>query len=170
MTEPLRVLKEAGAEVHILSPQMGLLQGFRHHEKGIQVPVDRTLDEVDSRDYDAVVLPGGALNADQLRIDDRAKSFVRETMAADKPLAVICHGSWLLVSADLLRGRRLTSYVTIRDDLQNAGAHWVDEEVVLDGNLISSRKPDDLPAFNRELLRVFVSRAKSQAQSKTHAA
>lgn len=155
LTEPMKALKEAGAKVDVVSPQQGEIQAFKHHDKSITVPVDRSLQEVSPNDYDAVVLPGGALNADTIRIEPALKSFLTKFNEAGKPMAVICHAPWELVSAGLASGRTMTSYHTIQDDLRNAGATWVDREVVVDGNLVSSRQPDDLPAFNREMLNLF---------------
>jgi protease I len=155
LTEPKQALEGAGARVDVIAPKRGDIQAFRHHDKSITVPVDRTLDEARPEEYDGVMLPGGALNADALRVEPRAKRFLRAMWEAGRPFAVICHAPWELVSAGLAEGRRLTSYHTIQDDLKNAGAHWVDEEVVVDGQLVTSRQPDDIPAFNREMLRVF---------------
>jgi protease I len=155
LTEPKRALESAGARVDVIAPKPDAIQAFRHHDKSITVPVDRTLDEVRPGDYDAVMLPGGALNADALRVEPQLKQFLRAMWEAGRPFAVICHAPWELVSAGLAEGRRLTSYHTIQDDLKNAGADWVDQEVVVDGQLVTSRQPDDLPAFNREMQRVF---------------
>lgn len=155
LTEPKRALESAGARVHVIAPKPDEIQAFRHHDKSITVPVDRTLDEVRPGEYDAVMLPGGALNADALRVEPKLKQFLRAMWESGRPFAVICHAPWELVSAGLAEGRRLTSYHTIQDDLKNAGADWVDQEVVVDGQLVTSRQPDDLPAFNREMLRVF---------------
>jgi protease I len=155
LTEPIKALKEAGATVDVVSPKQGEIQAFNHHDKSITVPVDRLLQEVSPNDYDAVVLPGGALNADTIRVEPALKSFLTTFNQAGKPMAVICHAPWELVSAGLATGRSMTSYHTIQDDLRNAGATWVDREVVVDGNLVSSRQPDDLPAFNREMLNLF---------------
>lgn len=153
LTEPRDALQEAGATVHIIAPHSGEIKGLRHTQPGQSVAVDKTLDTASSDDYDALVLPGGAINADHLRIVPKARDFVRKIMdEQDKPTAVICHGPWLLVSSHLVRGKRLTSFPTIQDDITNAGGDWVDEEVVIDGNLITSRKPDDLPAFNKALI------------------
>jgi protease I len=153
LTEPVKTLQEAGAEVHIIAPKAGEIQGLKHVDKGKSVKVDKTLDEADADDYDALVLPGGAINADHLRMVEKARDFVIEMMdEQEKPTAVICHAPWVLVSAHLARGKRLTSYFTIQDDMVNAGADWVDEEVVIDGNLITSRNPGDLPAFNKALI------------------
>jgi len=155
LTRPKQALEDAGARVDVIAPKRGEIQAFRHHDKSITVPVDRTLDEVRPEEYDGVMLPGGALNADALRVEPTAKRFLRAMWEAGRPFAVICHAPWELVSAGLAEGRRLTSYHTIQDDLKNAGADWVDEEVVVDGHLVTSRQPDDLPAFHREMLRVF---------------
>jgi protease I len=153
LTEPVKALKEAGAEVEIIAPKAGEIKGLQHVDPGQSVKVDKTLDEADPADYDALVLPGGAVNADRLRMDQKARDFVIKVMdELGKPTAVICHAPWLLASAGLARGRKLTSFFTIQDDMRNAGADWTDEEVVVDGNLITSRKPDDIPAFNRALI------------------
>jgi protease I len=119
------------------------------------VKVDRTVEEASPEDYDALLVPGGVGNPDQLRGDENAVSFVRAFHRADKPMAVICHGPWVLVEAGVVRGKRLTSWPTLETDIRNAGGEWTDEEVVVDGNLVTSRKPDDIPAFNREMLRIF---------------
>lgn len=153
LTSPKQALEQAGATVEVIAPEGGAIQGVNHMEPGQSVKVDKTLDQANPDDYDAVVLPGGAVNADHLRVNERAQAFVTRLMNdLARPTAVICHAPWLLVSAKLAPGKRLTSYHTIQDDLRNAGAHWVDEEVVTDGNLITSRQPDDLPAFNQALL------------------
>lgn len=152
LTEPTKALREAGASVEIISRTREPIQAFKHHDKSIKIDVDKTLDEVSPDGYDAVLLPGGALNADEMRTDPKAQNFVRQMNAAGKPLAVICHAAWLLVSAGLAKGRTLTSWPTIADDLRNAGAQWVDREVVVDENLVTSRGPKDIPAFNEALL------------------
>jgi protease I len=155
LTEPVKALREAGARVDIIAPHAGELQAFQHHDKGVKVQVDRTLKEARPDEYDALQLPGGALNADALRAVPEAQAFIRAFAQAGKPMAAICHAPWELVSAGVAKGRTLTSYHTIQDDLRNAGATWVDQEVVVDGNLVTSRQPSDLPAFNREMLRLF---------------
>jgi protease I len=158
LTEPVKALREAGAKVDIIAPKSGEIQGLKHVDKGQSVKVDKTLDEADPKDYDAAVFPGGALNADKLRMVEKARDFIISIMdEQEKPTAVICHAPWLLVSAHLARGKKLTSFFTIQDDMRNAGADWVDEEVVVDGNLITSRKPDDLPAFNEALIKALSS-------------
>lgn len=155
LTEPVKALREAGIQVDIVSSKSGKIQAFRHHDKSIQVNVDRTLDQADPEDYDMLMLPGGALNADAARIDPRVRKFVSSFDQAGKPMAVICHAPWLLVSAGLVNGRTLTSYKTIQDDIENAGGNWVDQEVAVDRNWVTSRKPGDLPAFNREMLKLI---------------
>ncbi len=164
LTDPVRALKEAGARVDIVAPKRGEIQGFRHHDKAGKVQVDRTLAEIRPDEYDAVMLPGGALNADAIRVEPALQAFLRALQNGGKPFAVICHAPWELVSAGLVRGRTLTSYHTIRDDVQNAGGNWVDREVVVDGNWVTSRQPGDLPAFNREMLRLFASRQPAPAR------
>lgn len=146
--EPLKALKAAGAEVHVISASdTRELQGLNHVDKADTFQADLLLTEADPSTYDALVLPGGAINADHLRMVEGAREWVRDFLQADKPLAVICHAPWVLASSGVANGRRLTSYFTIQDDMRNAGADWVDEEVIIDGNLITSRNPDDLPAF-----------------------
>jgi protease I len=152
LLEPRKALEENGAKVDVIAPEAGTIKGLRHVEPGESVEVDKTLEEAEPGDYDAVVLPGGAINADNLRMNEKARSFVIANMEAGKPTAVICHAPWLLVSAGLTKGKRLTSFPTLQDDIINAGGDWVDEEVIVDGNLITSRKPDDLPSFNEALL------------------
>jgi protease I len=155
LKDPVSALEAEGAEVHVLSLEEGLIQGFHHHDQAGKAKVDHTLDQVRPTDYDALLLPGGALNADAIRREDSVRNFVQAIHRADKPMAVICHAPWILISAQLIEGMKLTSFHTIQDDVRNAGGQWVDEEVVVDGPLVTSRKPDDLPAFNREMIRVF---------------
>ena len=152
LAEPKKALEAAGATVHIVSPKGPQVTGMKHHDKGDSFPVDVPLDQAKAEDYDGLVLPGGVVNADTLRTDAAAQAFAKAFDAAGKPIAVVCHGPWLLISAGLAAGRTLTSWPSLRDDLRNAGATWVDREVVCDGNWTSSRKPDDLPAFNREFI------------------
>jgi protease I len=158
-TEPIKALKEAGATVETIAtgPEDGQVQGLKHVDKGQTFKIDKTLDEAEIDDYDALVLPGGAINADQLRMKDKARQWVKKASEDGKPLAVICHAPWVLASAGLAKGRKLTSFFTIQDDMRDAGAEWVDEEVVIDGNLITSRNPDDLPAFNHALISMMAS-------------
>lgn len=156
LTEPVKALKEAGADVEIIAPKSGEIKALRHVDPGESIKVDKTLDEADPSDYDALVLPGGVVNADHLRVEQKARDFVTKIMdELGKPTAVICHAPWMLVSTGLARGKRLTSYHTLQDDLRNAGADWVDEECVVDGNLITSRKPADIPAFNKALIKAL---------------
>jgi protease I len=155
LTEPKKALEEAGAHVEVLSEKPGEIQGFKHHDKAGKVKVDRPWDQARPGDYDGLMLPGGALNADQLRMFPKVRQFIREIDRAGKPIAAICHAPWELISAEIVRGRRMTSWPTIQDDLQNAGAEWVDQEVVVDQNLVTSRGPKDLPAFNREMIALF---------------
>ena len=152
LAEPKKALEAAGATVHIVAPKGPTVTGMKHHDKGDSFPVDVPLDQAKAEDYDGLVLPGGVVNADTLRTDAAAQAFAKAFDAAGKPIAVVCHGPWLLISAGLAAGRTLTSWPSLRDDLRNAGATWVDREVVCDGNWTSSRKPDDLPAFNREFI------------------
>jgi protease I len=155
LTEPVKALKEAGAEVRILAPTMDAVQGFRHHEKGTTVQPDGTLDDINTDAYDAVLLPGGALNADNLRVNEKVKTFLKDIQVEDKPIAAICHAPWELISAGIVEGRSLTGYHTIQDDVVNAGGKWLDQEVVIDRNWVTSRQPDDIPAFNHEMLILF---------------
>lgn len=152
LVEPKRALAEAGATVHIISAKAGKIQGFKHVDKGDAIDVDSTFDQARPDDYDAVVLPGGVVNGDAIRLLPQAQAFVKAADAARKPIAVICHGAWLPVSAGIIKGRTVTSWPSLQDDIRNAGGTWLDREVVEDGNLITSRKPDDLPAFNKTLI------------------
>jgi protease I len=155
LTEPKRALDVSGAVTTIIAPHSGQVQGMNHDEKADRFNVDLTLDEADPDDYDAVLLPGGVINADALRMEPKAQQFIRQIDAADKPIAVICHGSWLLVSAGLATGRVLTSYHTLQDDIRNAGGRWVDLALVHDQNWVSSRFPDDIPLFNQGMMVLF---------------
>lgn len=152
LTSPRQALLGAGATVHILSAKAGEVRGMNHDEKADSFKVDATWDDASPDDYAGVLLPGGVFNSDAIRVEPGAQSFVQAVHEQGRPIAVICHGAWLLVSAGLVNGRQLTSYPTLQDDINNAGGTWVDEEVVLDGNFISSRRPDDLPAFNARFL------------------
>jgi protease I len=155
MTEPRKALDAAGAKTELVSPAKGKLQAWKHFEKGDQFPVDVTLDAADPNQYDALVLPGGLANPDQLRMLPRAVEFVRSFFERDKPVAAICHAPWILVEAGVVRGRTVTSWPSLRTDLVNAGAKWVDREVVEDDGLVTSRKPDDIPAFNKKMLELL---------------
>jgi deglycase len=155
LEKPRKALEDAGADVEIVSIDDGEIQGFDHFEPANTLQVDRTVEEASPDDYDALMIPGGVGNPDQLRGDENAVAFVREFHEAGKPIAVICHGPWVLVESGVVRGKRLTSWPTLETDIRNAGGDWVDDEVVVDGRLVTSRKPDDIPAFNREMLRIF---------------
>jgi protease I len=163
LTEPRKALQDAGVETTLISQKRGQVQGFNHTDKADRFDVDRTFDECKADEFDAVLLPGGAVNADAIRILPQAQQFVQSMDRAGKPVAVICHGGWLLVSAGLVKGRTLTSWPTLQDDVRNAGGTWVDREVVRDGNWVSSRKPQDIPAFNRELLQLVASQRQQHA-------
>jgi len=164
LTEPKKALEKAGATADVVSEKKGSIQGFKHHDKAGKVKVDRTLDEIHVHEYDAIVLPGGALNADYARAIPRVRQIIFEMDRARMPIAAICHAPWELISAEVLTGRKLTSWPTIQDDIRNAGGVWVDEEVVLDQNLVTSRGPQDLPAFNREMIALFAKQPVSQAR------
>lgn len=155
LTEPWEAVRRAGGTPELISTKPGEIQAFNHLERGDTFPVDATVDDVSPQDYDGLVLPGGVANPDQLRMHEGAVAFVRGFVEQDKPVAVICHGPWTLVEAGVLRGRTITSYPSLATDIRNAGATWVDQEVCVDGRLVSSRNPDDLPAFCDTLVRVF---------------
>ena len=155
LEEPRKALEDAGADVEIVSIHDGEIKGFDHFEPANTVQVDHTVDEVSPDDYDALLVPGGVGNPDQLRGDENAVSFVRGFHEAGKPMAVICHGPWVLVESGAVRGRRVTSWPTLETDIRNAGGEWTDDEVVVDGNIVTSRKPDDIPAFNRKMIEEF---------------
>ena len=152
LTEPQKFLKNEGAEVHVVSLKSGSIKGWDMTDWGDKVDVDKTIDEVKVEDYDALVLPGGQINPDKLRLEPSVVDFVREFAHSGKPLAAICHGPWLLVEADVVKGKTVTSWPSIRTDLRNAGAQVVDQEVAIDGQFITSRKPDDIPAFSKALI------------------
>jgi protease I len=155
LVKPRQALQDAGARTTVIAPHSGEIQAVQHDKKTEKIKVDDTLDRARPGDFDAVLIPGGAMNADALRVEKKAQQFVQEIDRAGKPIAVICHGPWLLISAGLVRGRKITSYHTIQDDLKNAGANWQDNEVVRDRNWVSSRQPSDIPAFNREMIQLF---------------
>ncbi|MET1754849.1 type 1 glutamine amidotransferase domain-containing protein [Novosphingobium sp. RD2P27] len=152
LTEPKKALEEAGIETTVASPESGEIKGWNHTDWGDSVKVDMTLDQVKAEDFDALMLPGGQINPDKLRMEEKAVSLVQQFAKSGKPVAAICHGPWLLVEADVVRNRKVTSWPSIRTDLRNAGADVVDQEVVVDGNFITSRKPDDIPAFSKALI------------------
>ncbi|HTJ87590.1 MAG TPA: type 1 glutamine amidotransferase domain-containing protein [Terriglobales bacterium] len=169
LREPREALKNAGAQVTLIAPKRDKIQSFQHFDKKDQFNVDILLGDADPKQFDGVLLPGGALNSDTLRVQPQAQEFVREMDRAGKPIAVICHAPWLLVSAGLLKGRTLTSYHTIQDDVRNAGGKWQDEEVVHDRNWVSSRQPSDIPAFNQAMVDLFAEK-KSAAEKMRSAA
>ena len=158
LEQPRRALDAAGALTHLVSPKQDSIQAMNHDEKGARIPVDRVLSEVRTLDYDALVLPGGVANPDVLRTNEAAVQFVREFMLADKPVAAICHGPWMLVEAGTVRGRTLTSWPSLRTDIRNAGGEWVDEVVHVDDTLVTSRNPGDLPQFCAAIVREFAGR------------
>jgi protease I len=152
LTEPRKALEEAGATVELLAPEAGEAQAFNHLDKADSFPVDRAVGDADASDYDALMLPGGVANPDNLRTHPEAVAFVRAFFDANKPVAAICHAPWTLVEADVLKGRTLTSWPSLQTDIRNAGGTWVDEEVVVDEGFVTSRNPDDLPAFNAKMV------------------
>ena len=152
LTKPWKAVEDAGGKPELISLEDGEIQGFNHYDKADTFQVDRTVEDVSVGDYDALVIPGGVGNPDTMRSDENAVRFVREFSESGKPMAVICHGPWMLVEADVVRDRKLTSFGSIKTDVKNAGGNWVDEEVVVDGDLVTSRNPDDIPAFNEKLL------------------
>ncbi|MDE2488892.1 MAG: type 1 glutamine amidotransferase [Alphaproteobacteria bacterium] len=155
LEKPVEALRNAGADVEVVAPHGGEIQGFNHHDKGRKVPVDRELSQARPDQYDAIVLPGGVINPDELRLHPEAIEFVRSFVETDKPIAAICHGPWTLINASGVKGKRMTSWPSLQTDLRNAGAEWVDEQVVVDGGLVTSRKPDDLPAFCDKMIEEF---------------
>lgn len=166
LLNPVKALKDAGAEVHVVSLKPGQIQGFDHLTPDQKIDVDKTLSETDASLYDGLLLPGGVANPDQLRGDQDAVAFVRAFFDAGKPVAAICHAPWLLIEAGVVEGRTLTGFKTIRTDLTNAGANVVDEEVVVDEGLVTSRQPDDLPAFNAKMIEEFAEgRHRGQAET-----
>jgi deglycase len=164
LLQPREALHAAGAKTTLIAPKGGKIYGMKHHDKGQTVNVDLPLAEAKVDEFDAVLLPGGALSADSIRVEKRAQEFVRQMDQNKRPIAFICHAPWLLVSAELTKGRTLTSYYTIQDDIRNAGGKWVDHEVSRDGNWVSSRQPSDIPAFNRAMIELF---GAGKARSKT---
>jgi deglycase len=155
LTEPRLALERAGAEIELISLETGEIQGFNHLDKGDTFPVDKAVADADATDYHGLMLPGGVANPDFLRVDERAVGFVRSFFEQGKPVAAICHAPWTLVEADVVRGRTLTSWPSLKTDIKNAGGHWVDEEVVNEGGLVTSRKPDDLPVFCPTMVGLF---------------
>jgi protease I len=167
LLEPRKALDEAGATTQVVSPAGAKVKGWNHQEWGNEVPVDVSLDSAKAEEFDALLLPGGVMNPDQLRMNSKAVEFVKHFTEAGKPVAAICHGPWTLIEAGAVRGRTVTSWPSLKTDLKNAGATWVDKEVVSDKGLVTSRKPDDLPAFNREMIRLFSEATESERLRKT---
>lgn len=157
LMEPLKALEEAGADTEVVAPHPDKVRGWKSRQWGEEVAVDHSLDEARLEDFDALVLPGGVINADALRTQPKALAFIKSFCDAGKPIGAICHVPWALLEVGAVRGHRMTSWPSLKTDLENGGAQWVDEQVVVDGSLVTSRKPDDLPAFNRELTRLFAS-------------
>ena len=155
LTEPRKALDEAGADTQIVSPKDGKVRAWKFTDWGIELPVDVKLDQAKPADFDALLLPGGVMNPDFLRAEPKAVAFAKAFFDADKPVASICHGPWTIVETGAARGRRMTSWPSLKTDLKNAGADWVDQEVVVDRGLVTSRSPDDIPAFNREMINLF---------------
>lgn len=152
LLKPRQALDEAGVTTHVIALKAGAIKGWNEQNWGESVPVDLTIDQADAADYDGLLLPGGVMNPDKLRRDPKVQQFVRAFFEAGKPVAAICHGPWTLIDAGLVRGRTMTSYHSIQADLKNAGANWVDQEVVTDNGLVTSRQPSDIPAFNRKFI------------------
>jgi protease I len=155
LTEPWKAVKEAGGQPELISLEEGEIQGFNHYDKADTFPVDKTVEEARADDYDALVIPGGVGNPDTMRMDENAVEFTRQFFEQGKPVGVICHGPWMLVESGVVRGKRVTSWPTLQTDIRNAGGEWVDEEVVVDEGLVTSRKPDDIPAFNDKMIEEF---------------
>jgi protease I len=165
LTDPRKALMGEGAGTKVISPKTGELKSWEHDHWGDTVRVDESLAQANPDNYDALLLPGGVINADTIRMEPRAVEFVRAFAKQGKPMAVICHAPWLLIEADLVRGRKVTSWPSLKTDLRNAGATWVDEEVVVDNGLVTSRKPDDIPAFNKKMIEEFGEGVHAQATS-----
>jgi protease I len=165
LTEPRKALDAAGAEARIVSPKDGKVRGWKFTDWGDELPVDVKLDEARPENFDALLLPGGVINPDALRIEPKAIAFVKAFFDAGKPVGAICHGPWTIIETGAARGRRMTSWPSLKSDLKNAGADWVDRETVVDGGLVTSRKPDDIPAFNQEVVKLFAT-----ASGRQHAA
>jgi protease I len=155
LTEPWKAIEQAGGSPELIAPEDGEVQAFNHLDKGSKFAVDRTLEQADPDDYDGVVLPGGVANPDQLRLQRPALEFLKKVFADGKPVGVICHGPWTLIDADVVRGRKLTSWPSLKTDIRNAGGEWTDQELVVDDGLVSSRRPEDLPAFCAKIVEEF---------------
>jgi len=169
LTEPRKALDAAGASTKVVSPKSGSIKGWNHTNWGDPIKVDVTLDNTSPDDYDALMLPGGVMNPDHLRMNENAVKFVRAFFEAGKPVAAICHGPWLLVEADVVRGRNVTSWPSLQTDLRNAGANWTDSQVVTDHGLVTSRKPDDIPAFDKKMIEEFAEGVHEEQRASVHA-
>jgi protease I len=167
LTEPWKAVQDEGATPELVSLEEGEIQGFNHYDKGDTFKVDHTVEEASADDYDALVIPGGVGNPDTMRLDENAVEFTRQFFEQGKPVGVICHGPWMLVEAGVVRGRKVTSWPSLRTDIRNAGGNWVDEEVVVDQGLVTSRKPDDLPAFNEKIVEEFAEGQHARQAEKT---
>jgi protease I len=165
LAEPRKALDEAGAMTQIVSPKAGEVEGWNHYDAGDKFKVDVPLASADASDYDALLLPGGVANPDQLRMDETAVAFVKAFVGAGKPIAAICHGPWTLIEAGAVRGRKMTSWPSLKTDLANAGAKWVDEECVVDDGLVTSRKPQDIPVFNQKMIEEFAAGKREQQKA-----
>jgi protease I len=163
LLEPRQALDQEGAETEVVSLESGTIKGWNHSDWGRTVPVDETLDSADASDYDALLLPGGVMNPDKLRMDPKAVTFVKAFFEAKKPVAAICHGPWSVIEAGAAEGRTMTSWPSLKTDIENAGGTWVDREVVVDHGLVTSRNPKDIPAFNREIVKLFGARSRAAA-------
>jgi protease I len=155
LLEPRRALDEAGAKTEVVSLKSGKVKGWNHTEWGETVTVDKTVDSIDAKNYDALLLPGGVMNPDKLRMNPKAVAFVKAFFDAQKPVGAICHGPWMVIESGAVKGRTVTSWPSLKTDVENAGGRWVDQEAVVDGNLVTSRNPKDIPAFNREVAKLF---------------
>ena len=170
LVEPRQALEAAGAKTELISIRPGEVQAFDHFDPADKLKVDKSVEEADASDYDALMIPGGVGNPDQLRGDENMVAFVREFFEQGKPVAAICHGPWVLVEAGVVRGRKLTSWPTLQTDIRNAGGNWVDSEVIVDAGLVTSRKPDDIPAFNKKMIEEFCEGKHSEQREKTASA
>jgi protease I len=167
LTEPWKAVQDEGATPELVSLEEGEIQGFNHYDKADKFTVDRTVEEASADDYDALVIPGGVGNPDTMRMDENALEFTRQFFEQGKPVGVICHGPWMLVEAGVVRDRTVTSWPSLRTDISNAGGNWVDQEVVVDQGLVTSRKPDDLPAFNKKIVEEFAEGRHAEQAEKT---
>ena len=167
LEKPIEAVRNAGADADLIAPESGEIQAFDHLDKADTFEVDKTTADAKAKDYDGVVLPGGVANPDQLRMDEDAVRFLREFFAAGKPVGAICHAPWMLVEAEVVDGRKLTSYASLQTDIRNAGGNWVDQECVVDSGMVTSRKPDDLPAFCTKIVEEFAEGVHAEQREKT---